>query len=126
MAFRNCFTFSLVFLSYFLIMSTLAKSNVVLDIENNLPNDKPGLFKFRCGGDDWFNLRFGDHYIRTAPADPDYECNAIWGRWFTIWKAYDTNEFKGHDKVYWLVKEDGFYRSWEGSNWTHDGNWYTE
>ncbi|CAL0301242.1 unnamed protein product [Lupinus luteus] len=124
MAFRNCFTFSLLFLSYFLIMSTLAKS-IVVDIQNNLPKDAPEQLKIRCGEDPWFDLKVGDHYNRTPSTDQVFECHAVWGRWFTTWSAYDTNQSKGHSTVYWLVKKDGFYRSWEGSKWTLTEKWYT-
>ncbi|KAE9594594.1 hypothetical protein Lal_00037462 [Lupinus albus] len=126
MALSNCSTFSLLFFSYFLIMSTLAQSKVVVDITNNLPNDTPDQLKFRCGGEAWNNLKVGDHYKGTPSTDQDFECSAVWGRWLSTWSAYETKAYKGHDTVYWSVRKDGFYRSWEGSNWSLIQKWDTE
>lgn len=132
MAFRDCsFTFFLVFLSFcFLSMlSTLAWAHVphiVVDIRNDLPHDTLDQLSLRCGRGSSFTLKLGDHYNQTLPTDQDFECTAIWSRWFTTWNAYEAKSYKGQDTVYWLVKKDGFYRSWDGSKWELVEHWYTD
>ncbi|KAK7245673.1 hypothetical protein RIF29_40521 [Crotalaria pallida] len=128
MAIHYSFTLFHVFF-YFLIMSTLAwphMPHAVVDIRNDLPNNTAEQLTLRCGEDSSFNLKLGDHHNRTLTMDQDLECTAVWSRWFTTWNAYEAKRYQGQDTVFWLVRKDGFYRSWDGSKWKRVGYWYTD
>ncbi|KAI6694064.1 hypothetical protein NL676_021774 [Syzygium grande] len=43
-----------------------------------------------------------------------------------LWPAFEPSRDAGHNKVLWLVKEDGFYLSWDGSGWVKKAIWNTE
>ena len=134
MAFRDCFTFFLVFFLIsicFLSTSTLARPhthrpNIMVDLLNDLPNNTHEPLELSCDQGSSAYLKQGDHYNLTLKVDRDSECTATWWRWFTTWDAYEAKRDKGHDNVYWLVKKDGFYHSWDGSKWKLVEYWYTE
>ncbi|KAH1146391.1 hypothetical protein GmHk_15G043251 [Glycine max] len=50
----------------------------------------------------------------------------LWLPWFTTWDAYHALRDKGYHPVYWSVRKDGFYHSWDGSKWKLLEDWYTE
>ncbi|KAK7405655.1 hypothetical protein VNO78_07226 [Psophocarpus tetragonolobus] len=37
--------------------------------------------------------------------------------------AYDPSTEGGHQKVYWLIKEDGAYHSWDNASWQKRKGW---
>jgi len=133
MGFRHpSFTFFLLFLSfYFLSMSTLARPqshspNTVVDIRNDLPNNTKDQLELRCGHSPFFVLKLGHHYNSTIPVDQDFECIAASSRWFTTWDVYHVKRDKGYQTVYWSVRNNGFYHSWDGSTWKLLEKWYSD
>ncbi|KAG4971274.1 hypothetical protein AAZX31_13G200100 [Glycine max] len=127
------FTFFLLFLSlYCLSTSTLNarpyshKPHTVVDILNDLPNNPKVQLELRCDEGSSFYLKLGHRHNHTLTADQDSECTAMWLPWFTTWDAYHAVRDKGHHSVYWSVRKDGFYHSWDGSNWKLLEDWYSE
>lgn len=37
--------------------------------------------------------------------------------------AYDPSAEGNHQKIYWLIKEDGIYHSWDNSSWQKRKSW---
>ena len=37
--------------------------------------------------------------------------------------AYDPSAEGNHQKIYWLIKEDGIYHSWDNSSWEKRKSW---
>ncbi|RDX67973.1 hypothetical protein CR513_53091, partial [Mucuna pruriens] len=109
MDFPHCFfTLFLLLVSFYcLSTSSLARSQTVVDIRNDLPDKS-------------------EHYNHTVIVDQDSECFASWGSLFTTWEAYQVNRDKGHQIIYWSVRKDGFYESWDGSKWNFIERWYSE
>ncbi|KAF3662339.1 hypothetical protein FXO38_03905 [Capsicum annuum] len=53
-----------------------------------------------------------------------YVCDAQWGDVSTFFIAYDPLVFdKGHTIVYWLIRDDGLFKSWDKINWMFIGGW---
>ncbi|KAM6544758.1 hypothetical protein CsatB_025494 [Cannabis sativa] len=51
---------------------------------------------------------------------------AFWGRFIASIHVYEPQRDIGHNSIYWLVKTDGFYLSWDNSSWVQNGYWDTE
>ncbi|KAK7303118.1 hypothetical protein RJT34_14019 [Clitoria ternatea] len=125
MVFPHClFTLFLLFLSFYCRSTpTLAGHATLVDIRNDLPSNPP--LKLQCG-EGSFDLKAGQHYNRTLPADQGFGCTAVWTPWFSSWDAYDVKRDKGHSTVYWSLKKDGFYLSFDGSKWKFIDYWQTD
>lgn len=71
-------------------------------------------------------LKVGEDYSWTAEANVVNYCQAQWGRFIASWHAFEPTRDASHGTVYWLVKEDGFSRSWDNTNWVKAQAWETE
>ncbi|KAM5553480.1 hypothetical protein ABKV19_025614 [Rosa sericea] len=101
----------------------------VLNFINGLPkNSEP--WELRCG-----NQSTNEHhaYLKTGAEDQwridknvGYSCDTLWGNQFAYWKVYRPGEDSGKATVFWLAKDDGFYRSWDKSTWTREFEWEHE
>ncbi|KAL2341136.1 hypothetical protein Fmac_009076 [Flemingia macrophylla] len=121
------FTF-LLFLSFCLNTSTLATPHTVVAILNDLPkpNKTQVQLLLSCDKGSSFHLKPGHGHNVNLTVDRDLECTATWWPWFTTWDVYHVSRDKGHHKVNWSVRKEGFYHSWDGSNWRLLEDWYTE
>lgn len=122
-------TFSLLFLSFYcLITSTTPQHQTVfVEIRNDLPKKTDVQLELDCDHGSSFDLKLGDDYNRTiTTVDQDLECTAAWSPLFTTWDVYKAKRYKGFQTVYWSVRNDGFYRSFDGSQWKFVEQWYTE
>ncbi|KAJ6388157.1 hypothetical protein OIU77_026683 [Salix suchowensis] len=52
-----------------------------------------------------------------------YSCAAQWQRYIESWNGYELPRDENHGTVYWLVKKDGFYRSWDKASWELENPW---
>lgn len=126
------FAFFLLFLSfYFLSTSTLAwpqshGPNTVVDIRNDLPINTKVQLELGCDKSPFIYLKLFHHHNSTITEDQDSKCTAEWLPSFTTWDVYHAKRDKGHQTVYWSIRKDGFYHSWDGSNWKLLEKWYTE
>jgi hypothetical protein len=71
-------------------------------------------------------LNVGDDYQWTVVENALHYCQAEWGRWFASWHAFEPDRDVSHGTVYWLVKNDGFYLSWDNSSWVRQETWQTD
>ncbi|KAL9369828.1 hypothetical protein Peur_041027 [Populus x canadensis] len=55
-----------------------------------------------------------------------HSCGALWERLFASWHAFQPRRDENHETVYWMVKEDGFFISWDKANWVRKYRWETE
>ena len=51
---------------------------------------------------------------------------AILGNKIASVHGFDPIRDAGHETVFWLVKEDGFYFSYDNASWKKDSPWETE
>ncbi|KAK7395660.1 hypothetical protein VNO78_16225 [Psophocarpus tetragonolobus] len=114
------------FFQLLLLSTSLARSQTFVDLRNDLPNNTKAQLNLRCGKGSDFYLKLGDHLNNSLTLDQDFVCNAAWSRWFTTWDAYHAERDKDHHIVYWSVRKDGFYHSWDGSKWNLLEGWHTE
>ncbi|KAJ6388159.1 hypothetical protein OIU77_026685 [Salix suchowensis] len=53
-------------------------------------------------------------------------CVAIWERFFASWHAFQPRRDGNHETLFWMVKEDGFFISWDKAKWVKKYRWETE
>lgn len=129
MASQNYLTFfALFFFVYSLSTTTTLASPkpVIFDIRNDLPNNVAGDLALRCGQDATSHPKIGEHYKRSFKVDQSLECNAQWTRFFLTWDGYQEKRDGGHSTIYWSVRKDGFYHSFDASNWIRLETWETD
>ncbi|MBA0780101.1 hypothetical protein Gotri_004241, partial [Gossypium trilobum] len=73
------------------------------------------------------NSRYKDHGMHQLHVGEDYQfgveekalhfCEAISGRQIASWHAYQPRRDWNHKAVFWRVKENGFFLSWDNSSW---------
>lgn len=132
MACHPFFTLFLLFLIFYCpSTSTIARlhshrPHPLVDIRNDLPNKTNVQLILSCDKGSSFHLKPSHHHNCTLTVDQDFECTAMWSPWFTTWDAYHAKRDKGHHIVYWSVRKDGFYHSWDGSKWKLLEDWNTE
>lgn len=77
-----------------------------------------------------YTLNEGEEYKWVAEKQAEYFCEAIWGpRFFASWHAFQPKRdlvHSGGASVFWLVKKDGFFLSWDNSTWVKKSTWETE
>ncbi|KAL6189323.1 hypothetical protein ACLB2K_040712 [Fragaria x ananassa] len=72
------------------------------------------------------DLNVGDDFTWNAKERSLYYCRAFWGRFFSSWHAVQPKRDNGKAAVFWLVKEHGFFLSWDNSTWVKKSVWQTE
>ncbi|XVF29186.1 hypothetical protein REPUB_Repub15cG0098500 [Reevesia pubescens] len=68
-------------------------------------------------------LKPGEHFQITRWPDRPYICKAENGSKKGHWLAFDPLRDVLHEDVFWLVREDGFYFSYDQSNWKKINGW---
>ncbi|WCJ24196.1 hypothetical protein M5689_006174 [Euphorbia peplus] len=58
-------------------------------------------------------LSAGEAYEWRVRKRKVYKCYCTWGRYFQIWHAFQPRRDEYYTVVSWVVKEDGFYLSWD-------------
>ncbi|XWS35089.1 hypothetical protein CRYUN_Cryun21dG0096200 [Craigia yunnanensis] len=71
-------------------------------------------------------LRVGDDYQCGVQEKALYFCAALSGRQIASWHGFQPRRDGNHKAVFWLVKEDGFFLSWDNSSWVRKSEWETE
>lgn len=79
---------------------------------------------FNCGMAGTFRLPpIGNRqWIVPINMQVDY-CNATWGRLRSSFSAYIANYDAGYVTVFWLIKPEGIYHSWDNLYWEERGSW---
>ncbi|KAI4346073.1 hypothetical protein L6164_013155 [Bauhinia variegata] len=129
MTFCNLVTFFLVFFAVsFTTAPAVARPHspeIAINIRNDLPSNTQQI-TLACDNTDSFHLKVGKEFNSSVKVHQSIECSATWFQWFSSWDAYEPRRDKGHGSVYWLVKNDGFYISWDKIEWKKVEHWYTD
>ena len=94
---------------------------VTIHIIIDLPPSS-GITKTDCIGEEW-KLKPGEHFRITRWPDRQYICKAENGSKKGSWLAFDPHRNLLHEDVFWSVREDGFYFSYDQSNWKKINGW---
>lgn len=94
------------------------------------PNSQP--MEVRCSS----NSKNTDLGVHTLVVGEDYKwgieektmhfCEAIWERFIASWHVFQPHRDNNHGIVFWMVKKDGFFLSWDKVNWVRKSIWETE
>ncbi|KAK8560792.1 hypothetical protein V6N13_026227 [Hibiscus sabdariffa] len=55
-----------------------------------------------------------------------YFCMALSGRQMASWHAFQPSRDGSRKAVYWLLKDDGIFLSWDNSTWVRKSVWESE
>ncbi|GAU49394.1 hypothetical protein TSUD_366880 [Trifolium subterraneum] len=70
------------------------------------------------------NQGFGFGFVHlSVPIGQREICHASLNDSSTLFTAYDPKYDQGHPFVYWMVKQDGLYHSWDNKNFVKKGVW---
>ncbi|KAK7331365.1 hypothetical protein VNO77_25588 [Canavalia gladiata] len=98
---------------------------IVVDIKNDLPIKTGTLLQVRCG-EGFSNLPPGNHLKQSVSADKNLSCTATWMQLFNSWDAFLAKTDQSHNTVFWSIRKDGFYRSFDGKDFKFVERWGTE
>ncbi|AET02530.2 hypothetical protein MtrunA17_Chr8g0354451 [Medicago truncatula] len=59
----------------------------------------------------------------TVPVGQRVICRASWNGSSALFDGYDPQYDQGHAFVYWEVRQDGLYHSWDDKNFVKKGVW---
>lgn len=113
-------------------ISTLASAALpTIHVTDKLPaNSEP--VKIECSSQrtskhlGQHTLKAGDVYEFTAVENDLHFCEAERGNYFASWHALEPSRDGTHKDIYWQVKDDGFYLSWDNSHWSRKEVWETD
>lgn len=71
---------------------------------------------------DGVSLNPGQTFSRLDNLDPK-SVVMYWNGYCASFLAYDPRQEGGHQRIFWLMKEDGVYHSWDNSSWQKRVNW---
>lgn len=99
-------------------------------VMNALPKDSAPL-EIRCNSADANldakQLKSGyDYSWRVEEETATYFCEAFWGNKFASWHAFETPRDANQKRVFWLIKENGFFLGYDNSSWVEKSTWETE
>ncbi|CAI8601561.1 unnamed protein product [Vicia faba] len=106
-----------------------SKINILsLSVVNNMPSGS-GEVTMICSFDNGksHNLESGKPFTFLSNFDTK-KCELNWESHHLLFFLYDRDQEGGlaHQKVYWSVKKDGLYHSWDNRSFDKKGNWDTE
>ncbi|KAG6668903.1 hypothetical protein I3843_01G197200 [Carya illinoinensis] len=117
----------------FAIASAVKDNNLtVVHVMNSLPKSSPYPLKIQCKSKNMQVrhgeevLKVGDDYRWTVEKNEIYYCQAVWFRFFASWHAFQPQRDLSNETVYWLIKDNGFFHSWDNSSWVRKETWQTE
>ncbi|XP_030533870.1 uncharacterized protein LOC115743286 [Rhodamnia argentea] len=108
------------------ISETQAQAESIVHVTSKLPGNTDAMH-IHCTSKDlvviYRELRAGQSCSWTAEEKTPSYCTAGWTGKMATWPAFEPSRDAGHGKVLWLVKEDGFYLSRDGSRWVKEAVW---
>lgn len=87
-----------------------------------ITNSKQSYFAFSLQT----TLKWGDNYQFVVEERAVYFLEALWGRFIGSLHVFQPKRDVGHESVFWLVKQNGFFLSWDNSTWVKKCVWDTE
>ncbi|TYH49993.1 hypothetical protein ES332_D10G174600v1 [Gossypium tomentosum] len=89
----------------------LGKRIATVHVTNSMPRELQPI-QLGC------NSRYKDHGMHQLHVGEDYQFGAR--------HAYQPRRDWNHKAVFWRVKENGFFLSWDNSSWVRKSIWQTE
>ncbi|XVF84687.1 hypothetical protein PTKIN_Ptkin17bG0057700 [Pterospermum kingtungense] len=111
----------LVFCCLYHMALAIEAITVTIHIIIDLPPSS-GITGTECMGEEW-KLKPGEHFRITRWPDRQYICKAENGSKKGSWLAFDSLRDFLHQDVFWSVREDGFYFSYDQSNGEKTNGW---
>ncbi|KAM6544761.1 hypothetical protein CsatB_025497 [Cannabis sativa] len=107
---------------YIITTNNLPKNNTNPDeFKIQISNSKQSLSKLET------TLKWGGNYnFVVSESTSTYYLEALWGNVMASVNVFKPNRDIGHQSVFWLIKPNGFYLSWDNSTWVQKGVWETE
>lgn len=107
----------------------LDKHIATIHVINSMPKDS-GPMQIHC------NSKYTDYGMQQVDVGDDYQCGvrekalyycaALSGREIASWHGFQPRRDGNRKAIFWLVKEDGFFLSWDNSTWVKKSVWFTE
>ncbi|CAK7346262.1 unnamed protein product [Dovyalis caffra] len=101
----------------------------IVQVINSLPPNSQTL-QVSC---DTENIDLGEHTLSVGQVyewkvekKSIYYCAAQWKLYFASWHAFELPRDENREMVYWAVRKDGFYLSWDKTKWVRNSTWETE
>ncbi|MBA0871118.1 hypothetical protein Goshw_021420, partial [Gossypium schwendimanii] len=119
---RNSYVLFLVSVFIFSLAGRLGlgKRIATVHVTNSMPRELQSI-QLGC------NSRYKDNGMHQLHVGEDYQfgveekalhfCEATSGRQIASWHAYQPRRDWNHKAVFWRVKENGFFLSWDNSSW---------
>ena len=103
----------------------------VVHIINSLTNNSEpvSVFCISRGRKDFlgeYTLKVGEDFQWDVTLNTLNYGRALWGRVFASWHAFQPRRDVSHGTVYWQIRQDGFFLSWDNSSWVKREMWETE
>ena len=124
--------FSLALVIYFICAAEYVRSsNVNIELTNGLP-EKYGavpldiLIKSQTKAVDERVVKLGESFKWSVTPDSIYYVQGVLGNKFASVHGFEPGRDAGHATVFWLVKEDGFYLSYDNASWNKVAPWVSE
>ncbi|PON66092.1 hypothetical protein TorRG33x02_269020 [Trema orientale] len=90
------------------------------EVKIRLTNSKQSYYSLET------TLKWGNDYQFVAEERALYYGEALWGTYVGSWHAFQPKRDAGHGSVFWLVKPNGFFLSWDNSTWVKKSIWEYE
>ncbi|GMI71787.1 hypothetical protein like AT3G24060 [Hibiscus trionum] len=131
---RSCLV---VFLASVLIIITLPSSVLgrqykqlaAIHVTNLMPKGS-GPMQIRCKSSytdyGMHQVGEGDEYQCGVRERAVYYCMATLGRQMASWHAFQPRRDGSGKAVYWMLKDDGIFLSWDNSSWVRKSVWETD
>lgn len=114
---------------FFTFSSSIAETPQTVHLISKLDNGtNPVQIKCKINGaiSADLTLKSGQDFQFTTNVKGKYNCEASWGRYIAAFDAFEPTRDKGHSIIYWWIKEDGFYLSWNKIDWKLIVEWESE
>ncbi|OMO87480.1 Plant self-incompatibility S1 [Corchorus capsularis] len=103
------------------------KPIATLQVINAIPKNESQPIRVNCDTNPGLkNINAGEVYEWKVQEKTTYFCLALWDRFFASFEAFQPRKDGSHDQVFWLLKMDGLFHSWDNSTWVKAANWQTE
>ncbi|KAJ0092212.1 hypothetical protein Patl1_25857 [Pistacia atlantica] len=99
------------------VISTLPKDGGQMSLTCLPENSDPGF-----GG----GVSAGVVYSWSVDNNLKYRCQSFWKNQFALWVVFEPERDANHGEVFWLVRQDAFFLSWDNSTWVEKYTWETE
>lgn len=98
---------------------------VTVHVSIDMPAPSPCLYVtwVNCTGM-WYKLTPGEEFHFTDDRTSRYVCHAMWRDKEGIWLAFESVRDRNHTKVFSSLREDGFFLSYDQSNWSKLSEWH--